>query len=298
MSSSPVRRRVLIVFNPTAGSRRQSRLRGIVEALIDAGAEVKVRDTTGPYDATHVTSECTMADWDAVAAAGGDGTLNEVINGHHAGVPPVALIPLGTGNLAALEMGIGSNPAAIARMIVEGPVRPAYAARVNDRRFLLMTGVGFDAQVVRDVSSPMKRMVGKGAYAFETLRQMVRYGFPNFDVKIDGVTHRAASMIAMKGHFYAGPYVCASGATFDTPSLHACLFENPGRFHVLRYGANMLLGCLESCSGYRVLPAQRIVIESPEDAPVQVDGDRGGNLPVVIEATAEPVPMIRMPAVA
>jgi len=292
------RRRILIVFNPAAGSRRASRLRAVVRALMDRGAEVKIRETMGPKDATEFASECTVADWDAIVAAGGDGTLNEVINGHRDGVPPVGLIPLGTANLAALEMEIGAPPATVAEMIVRGPVRPAYVGRVNERRFLLMTGVGFDAHVVRSVSSPLKRLIGKGAYALETARQMWRYGFPRFTIEIDGVARPAASVVVMKGRYYAGPYVCAADSRFDDPTLYACLFEKPGRLQVVRYAVNMLLGRLESCGGYRVMPAKRIVIDAPDDDPVQVDGDLGGRLPIVIEAAADAIPLIRMPRTA
>lgn len=296
VSATLPRRRFLIVFNPTAGSRKVSRLRAVVDALEAQDASVTIRETTGPGDASRIAAECAASDWDAIVAAGGDGTLNEVINGWCENGPPVGLIPLGTANLAALEMGIPGSPKAIARMIVHGPQQPAYVGCVNERRFLLMVGVGFDAQVVRSISTRVKRLLGKGAYLLEVMTQLWRYGFPRFDIEIDGVKKQAASLIVANGHYYAGPYVCAAAANFDQPGLFACIFENSGPFHVLRYGLNMVLGRLEAGRGYQVVPARRIVIEAPHHEPVQIDGDSGGQVPIVIEAQPAAIPLIRMPA--
>lgn len=293
VSATPRRRRILIVFNPIAGRRRNLRLRAVVEALEALGTVVTVRETAGPGDASRITSEATLSDWDAIVAAGGDGTLNEVINGWHAESPPVGLIPLGTANLAALELGIRKAPRDIARMIVDGMPQPAYVGRVNGRRFLLMTGVGFDAEVVQCVSTGVKRLIGKGAYVLEFMAQLWRYRFPGFDVEIDGVKAQAASLIVANGHYYGGPYVCAAAATFDQPGLFACIFEKPGAFHALRYGLNMVLGRLERGGFYRVLPASRIVIHAPPGEPVQIDGDPGGQVPLVIESESAAIPLIR-----
>ena len=296
VSANPKRRKFLIVFNPNAGSRKVSRLRAIVEALEGQGASVTVQHTSGPGDAMVIASACLATDWDALIAAGGDGTLNEVINGWREECPPVGLIPLGTANLAALEMAIPKSPNEIARMLVHGPQQPAYTGRVNNQRFLLMTGVGFDAKIVQSVSTRVKRLLGKGAYGLEILNQLWRYGFPRFDVEIDGVRNQAASVIIANGHYYGGPYVCAQAANFDQPGLFACVFEKSGAFNVLRYGLNMLLGRLESGGDYRVIPARRIVIHAPHREPVQIDGDLGGTVPITVEVEPAPVLLIRMPA--
>lgn len=296
VSANSKRRRLLIVFNPAAGSRKTSRLKSVVRALEASDAVVTLKETTGPGDASRIASECSSSDWDAIVAAGGDGTLNEVINGRRDDGPPVGLIPMGTANLAALEMGIGMAPESVARMIVLGPEHPAYVGRVNDRRFLLMTGVGFDAKIVQSVSKRVKRLLGKGAYVLEIMGQLWRYGFPRFDVEIDGVKTQAASLIVANGHYYAGPYVCAAAASFDQPGLFACVFEKSGSFNVLRYGLNLVCGRLESGNGYQVLAASRIVIDGPRDEPVQIDGDLGGRMPLVIEAETATIPIIRMPA--
>lgn len=292
------RKRILIVFNPMAGNRKASRLRAVVRSLEALGAAVTIRETTGPRDASRIASECPASDWDAIVAAGGDGTLNEVINGRRPDGPAVALVPLGTANLAAMEMGISPRPAKIAQMIVEGPSRPAYVGTVNETRFLLMTGVGFDAHVVQSISTRVKRLIGKGAYILEVMSQLGRYRFPQFDIEIDGVKKQAASLIVANGHYYAGPYVCAAAASFDRPGLFACLFEKTGPVNVLRYGLNMLLGRLESGAGYEVVPANRIVVETPRNEPVQVDGDSGGQVPIVVEAQSDSVPLIRVPVFA
>jgi len=193
--------RVCVVYNPTAGRRRQNRLNAVLGELGRQGAIVELLPTTAPGDAIRFAEECESADWDVLVAAGGDGTLNEVINGWQPEGPPIAVIPLGTANVAAIEIGIPSSPADIARMILEGEERPAFVAAINGRRFLLMSGIGFDAHVVDRISPRLKKLLGKAAYGLEVLRRMVYFRFPDYRVLIDGREEIAASAIIAKGHY-------------------------------------------------------------------------------------------------
>ena len=116
--------------------------------------------------------------------------------------------------------------------------RPGLA---NGRGFLVMAGAGFDAHVVANVSPRLKRLLGKGAYVLETLRQLGRFSFPRYRVTIDGTVHEAASVIVARGHFYGGRFVVAPEARLDRDELHVCLFRKGGRLQTILYA--IALGC-------------------------------------------------------
>jgi diacylglycerol kinase (ATP) len=208
--------------------------------------------------------------------------VNEVINGLTSDSPPVALIPMGTANVLAAEIGLGSRTDEIARTIVLGDARPVSLGDVNGRKFLLMAGVGFDAFVVATVSAPLKRILGKGAYVLASLSQFLKGRLPRFEMQIDGVRYEAASMVIANARFYGGRFVCAPEARMDSPVLHACLFERHGRWYVAAYAIALLLGLLHRMPGYRVLPAKHIEIRQPDGAAIQSDGDFIGLTPAQV----------------
>jgi diacylglycerol kinase (ATP) len=272
LSGHVAARNILVIHNPTSGRRRGS-LRAVITHLEEMGCHVTVHQTTCRGDAQAVTSRTTRDLYDRIAVAGGDGTVNEVINGLTPESPPVGLIPMGTANVLAAEIGLSSRPAEIARTIVLGDARPVSLGEVNGRKFVLMTGVGFDAFVVAAVSAPLKRTLGKGAYVLASLSQFLKGRLPRFEAHIDGVRYEAASVIIANARFYGGRFVCAPEARMDSDVLHVCLFERAGRFYVAIYALALLLGALHHMPGYRILPARHIEIRQPDGAAIQSDGD-------------------------
>jgi diacylglycerol kinase (ATP) len=246
------------------------------------GCRVTVHQTTGRGDAQAVTARTTSEQYDRIVVAGGDGTVNEVINGLTPSSPPVALIPMGTANVLAAEIGLSSHAAEIARTIVLGDARPVSLGDVNGRKFVLMTGVGFDAFVVATVSAPLKRILGKGAYVLASLSQFLRGRLPHFEMHVDGVRYEAASMVIANARFYGGKFVCAPEARMDSPVLHVCLFERAGRWYVAAYALALLFGVLHRMPGYRILPAKHIEIRQPDGAAIQSDGDFIGLTPAQV----------------
>ena len=273
--------RILIIHNPTSGRRRGS-LRDVIAHLEQMACRVTVHQTTGRGDAQAVASRTTSDQYDRIVVAGGDGTVNEVLNGLTPDSPPVALIPMGTANVLAAEIGLSSQAAEIARTIVLGDARPVSLGDVNGRKFVLMTGVGFDAFVVATVSAPLKRILGKGAYVLASLSQFLRGRLPHFEMHVDGVRYEAASIVIANARFYGGKFVCAPEARMDSPVLHVCLFERAGRLYVAAYALALLLGFLHRMPGYRILPAKHIEIRRPDGAAIQSDGDFIGLTPAQV----------------
>jgi YegS/Rv2252/BmrU family lipid kinase len=291
------RRRILVIYNPVAGWRSQRRYRAVLAALERLGCPVTVRETRRRGDAEALAAQATGAEFDVVAVAGGDGTVNEVVNGLKPPAPPLGIIPLGTANALALEIGLGTDAEHIARTLAECPPVPIHVGRVDGRRFVMMVGVGFDAHVVAGLRPGLKRWAGKGAYYWQILVELMRYPFPTFTVTADGEVHAAAAVVVANGHYYGGRFVCAPHARLDEPRLEVCLFERGGRWNALRYVAALAAGRLARLQDVRLVYAGRVAVEGPSGDPVQVDGDILARLPASIEVAGERI-QILAPALA
>ncbi len=301
-SSAAARRRVTVVFNPTAGRRRRERLAATLAHLDGTGCDVSLRETTARGDAERFAREAGAlrngAAVDLFVVAGGDGTINEAVNGLLAGadgtarLPSLALVPLGIANVLAQEIGLAITPEAIASTIAGGTASRAWIGRANGRCFTMMAGVGFDAHVVAGVRPRLKRMLGKGAYVLESLRQLFRFGFQRYRVIVDGRAYDAASAIVAKGHFYGGRYVCAPDARLDAPEFQVCLFERGGPWNAVRYALALAMSRLPALPDYRIVTGRVVEIDGPAGDPVQGDGDVIARLPVRIDLAPAPLSLV------
>lgn len=301
--AAPDMRRLLVIHNPTAGGRRARLLRAVVSRLEARGVNVTVKPTGKRGDAEAFAREADPGSVDAVVAAGGDGTINEVINGlaiHAAGGHPLALgiVPMGTANVLAAELGLSMDAERIATVIASGRRTLIWPALANGRVFSLMAGVGLDARVVERVDPRVKRLIGKGAYVAETLVQLATRPDHRYRVTLDdGEPQEVASVIVAKGHFYGGGFICAPDARLTEPDLHVCLFPRGGRLNALRYVWGVTAGRLARFPEYRVVTAKRVRIEGPAgdglfaDA-VQGDGDVLARLPVEITLAGWRLPVL------
>ncbi|NIA71197.1 diacylglycerol kinase family lipid kinase [Pelagibius litoralis] len=295
-------RRLLVIYNPTAGGSRRRRFEAVLADLTDLGCPMDVRPTTGPGDAGHFAAEADAAEHDLIVAAGGDGTINEVVNGlvdltEPRVRPPLAILPLGTANVLAAELGLQTVPRQIAEVIAGGAVRSvclgqARGADGQVRIFSLMAGAGFDARVVDAVDLRLKRILGKGAYVVESLRQMCRRQPPPLRVTIDGRAYEAASVVVSNGRFYAGRFLLAPEARLDEPCLHACLFRYGDPFNTLRYAVALQRGNLPVSRGFKIVTGQDIRIEGEAGAPLQADGDIVTHIPVSIRSLPDALQMV------
>ena len=288
---------MLLVFNPTAG-RRRGRLDAILRNLRARGWEVALQETTGPADATRIARE-EAGHYDVLAVAGGDGTLNEAANGLATrgsavmdAAPVLAVLPFGTANVLAHEIGLGIDEARITDAAAGGRPTQIYLGQANGRRFLLMAGVGFDAAVVAGVGTALKRQLGKGAYVWRMVVELFRYSFPVFTVTIDGVAYPCASAIVAKGHFYGGRFVCAPDAKLTDADFQVCLFLSAGRLAVLRYALALGMGRLHKLRDVKLVRGRDIRIDGPVGSPVQGDGDIIATLPATLSIVATPITVL------
>ena len=275
-------RRLLVIVNPMAGGARHAIYGRTLDGLRALGCNVAVVPTAARGDAERFARAATALRYDAVVVAGGDGTINEVVNGLAQSLLPLAVIPLGTANVLAAELGLPGRAGALARLIALAPACAVHVGEANGRRFSLMVGVGFDARVVENVNPRVKRALGKLAYVWQSIVELARYRAVEYAVEIDGRRSVAAAVVVAKGRFYGGRFRIARAARLEDPNLHVCLFARTGRWHVLRYSAALLFDRIHRLPDVRIVVAARVRIEGVEGEAAQGDGDVIGVLPLAV----------------
>lgn len=292
-------RRLLVIYNPTSGRRKRRKLERFLFHLDRLGAVVTLRETTAPRHAEALARAADPAHIDVVVVAGGDGTINEAVNGLAGSPLPLAVLPLGTANVLANELGLPRRSAALARIAAFAPARPVWPGEAmaeggagGARRFLIMAGLGFDAEVVEHLDLALKRRTGKLAYVASIFGRLRDYRPCFYRGEIDGAAVMGASLVAAKAHFYGGRFVLAPAARLEEPSLQIVVFEHAGRRAALGYMAAMSLGLLQRCRSLSVLPGKSVRLLEPAGAALQLDGDIQLRLPARIGIAPTPLKLV------
>lgn len=283
--------KALLIINPTAGQGKSAEakesLRSVLGPLL--GSIVVTKMAGDAEKAAHEAAD--GGRYDAVLVAGGDGTVNEVINGLLAGraTLPLGLIPLGTQNVLAHELGL--SPAvsleATAEMLWAGKTRAIDIGRAGERCFALMAGFGFDAQVVREVLRPVKEWIGPAAYAFATVGALARCHWSSLRLTLDDEEIRSEAylvVVANAASYAYGQIKLAPFAALDDGWLDVCVFE---RAPTQRFGfAGQLVAVLAHRHlrdpRVRYYRARRIKIVSDPPIAGQMDGETADMTPLEI----------------
>ncbi len=287
---------MIVIFNPAAGRRRASALWRVLDVLSANGMRLELAETQRAGHATELAREAAASGAKLVVAAGGDGTIAEVANGLAGSEVRLGIIPLGTANVLAHELSLPFAPHAVAAALAFGrtcTLWPGIASGPGmERLFVQMVGVGLDAQVVHELSLPLKRAIGKGAYVAQTVREMVRYTYPSLQVRLDGAEMEAASVIVTKGRLYAGRFTLAPEADATQPDFTVVLFEHNGPFAAMMYAAALPLDLLSRTPGLSFHPASRVEILGNGSVPAQADGDPAGATPISVRNAATPIRVV------
>ncbi len=274
--------RIDLIINPAAHhAPKASEIEAACGLLRDRGWEVASARTGAPEDATILASRAVDDGSNVVVACGGDGTVNEVIQALAGTATALAVIPGGTVNIWAREVGFPRDPVGAARMIDEGVRASADLGIAGERYFLLMASAGFDARVVALVGPRLKRWLGAGAYALHAVRELPRYRPPVVGLEVDGraVDLRTLMLVIGNTRLYGGVLEITPEALVDDGFLDLCSFDParpwrlPGSLWAARRGRH-----LERADVYHAR-ARQIAITTP-DLPVQVDGEPAGLTPM------------------
>jgi diacylglycerol kinase (ATP) len=290
-----VRRHILIIVNPAAGRARSSerRLGRFVAALERQGCTVVLRRAgPSPGQVERLAGQAEPG-FDAIVAAGGDGTISAVVNGLGGRAVPFGLLPLGSANVLAREIRLPRAPEALASLVASGPVSPIWPGRVGERAFVMMASAGFDSEIVAALSPELKRRVGRLAFAWGFLVRLWHCPACELTVRADGVEYRAAAVVAAKGRHYAGPFVVAPGADLAEPVLELVLLDRRGRWAMLRYATALFLGRVPRLGDIAIVRARQASVAGNRALPVQADGEIVGELPITLAVADRPLLLIR-----
>jgi YegS/Rv2252/BmrU family lipid kinase len=274
--------RVVLVFNPESGRgpAKEKMLDRALPVLARAGMKVEVRPTQRPGHATEIASLAAREGVDRLLSWGGDGTLNEVMRGLVGTKTALGILPGGTVNVFAREVGIPGSIEAAAAVFVGGEVRRIPVGLAADRPFLLMTGIGLDAEVVRRLKAGLKHALGAAAFWLDGLRLLASYSMPTIRVRSEGREVEGSGVIAGKTRRYGPRYFITPEARLEEPLLHVVVFRGRTRRDYLRFLAGVVFR--RHLRFYDVVSwkTSALSVEADSKVPYQIDGEFAGETPV------------------
>lgn len=278
-----MRRRFLVLVNPTAGVKGRGLLPRVAAALERRGAEAVIEAPPRAADMRRRAAEAAAAGaFDAIVAAGGDGTFREVSIGALGTTMPVGLIPLGNGNVLAHDLGLGRDPERIADVLMEGGTSDLAGGLANGEPFFLMAGAGFDARVAARLNRRLQNRLGSLAYVPPVTAAIL--GAPDrLRVTVDGLEHEAGWVVVSNARHYAGAFELVRGTDVLEPGLHAVLFPPRGRTALVGGLLSLAVGRLHRRRDVAIIPCRRVEVHADRPVPVEIDGDPFAATPLVIE---------------
>jgi diacylglycerol kinase (ATP) len=267
--------RAVIVYNPNArNAPKFDRLCAAASSMAAEGWQVDITITEAVEHALDIAREAATVGTSVVFACGGDGTINEVANGLARTDTALAVLRGGMGNVFAKEFGISRAPEAALRVLAEGERHRFDLGCANQRYFLLMAGIGFDADVVRFVPRKPKRLLGSTSYAIWGIWDLFRYRARDVELKLDGVERWAKLYWLLLGNTrsYGGILNITGQARVDDGLLDAYVFEGGGPGWLAATAARLALHRQDGGRGVTFQCAREVQVVTP-GIPVQVDGE-------------------------
>ena len=286
--------RLALLCNPVSGKGRGRRLAPrLTDALKGGDHRVDVYWTTGPGDAREWT-RANAGEYDRILVVGGDGTLNEVLNGFEDPTrTPIAQLATGTANLLAHDLNLPRDPEGAARLLQTGTIRQIDMGQAGDRRFMLVLSAGFDAMVTQDIKQNRSSTLGYLGYTRPILRVLRDYRPPRISVHVD---HQPAVegqlVIVSNTRNYGGLFTMADRARCDSGHLDVCVLRNASLAGLVKAGVAGLTGGLSRREDVAYLTGRRIRIDAAEAVPVEIDGDHAGTTPIEVELRPATVPIV------
>jgi diacylglycerol kinase (ATP) len=298
--------RAILIQNPTAGQGDwQEQIRAALSTFERAGWEIELRETTGQGDATRFAKEAVAEGRDIVVVAGGDGTVNEALQGlaeqtHTA----LAVLPGGTVNVWATELGV-TDEQDIAARIVAGQRRRIDIGRVNDRYFMMMASVGFDSETSALVSETpelkkVKRRVGPLAYALAAAHTLRTFRGRRLLLEVDGrsVRRRALMVIVGNTRLYGGIAQITYQARADDGLLDLCVLTGQGPLDLARRFVSVMLRRQRQDDDIVYRKVRRVTINTVDTTRplrVQADGEDIGETPITLDVLPAALDVIVFP---
>jgi diacylglycerol kinase (ATP) len=316
-----------LIYNPYSGQVVvRHELDEVVALLNRCGWSVTLRETSRPLEATELARSAVNRGAKVVIAAGGDGTVNEVANGLLNTDVALGVLPVGTTNSWALQMGIPAlNPMLpstkvakliadleeriarplpanyyrkvlldATRMLVEGRTIAVDVGKLSGRYFLMWAGIGLDAAVLESISLKEKRALGSWAYVFTAIGSGYRYSRTDVWLKLDGEVVKTSTPLIVVSNIqlYGGVMAIGAKACVNDGKLDVCVFKGDGFFTFVQHAMNVLSHRHLQDPKIEYYQCSEIVVESACSLPVHIDGNPFTKTPVTIHTVPSSLKVI------
>ena len=252
----------------------------MLEQISRLAGNAVVRMTSGRGVARALAGSAAREGFATVVAAGGDGTINEVVNGIGESEIALGILPIGTMNVFATELALPSgNLQKCWDIIRSGHVREIDLPMADGRYFVQLAGIGLDAQVVQQTSSDLKRSIGPLSYLI-SIAQVAARKPPRLAVEHEGGTLEGSFVLIGNGRFYGGPFVVFKNAQIDDGLLDVIVCKNVSYLDIVRYLHAAIFGEHINLPDVEYFQTRRVAVRSEEEVPVEMDGEVIGSLPM------------------
>src|SRR5437016_6971864 len=268
----------LVILNPAADSERALRKRGQVESL---ARDCVVCATTRTGEAELIARRGVEEGFEKIVAAGGDGTINEVVNGLAGASVALGLLPIGTMNVFATELGLPIHDLEFCWRIIEGnSTRSVDLPKANQKFFVQLAGVGLDAQVVKETSSQLKRNFGPLSYLISAAQVAARQPPRLFIQSEDASIDEGSFVLVGNGRLYGGPFPFFKHAVLDDGLFDVVAFKRLGYLEIIKYLQDVVFSSDIRVPEVEYFQTPHLRITSDQDVPVELDGELVGICPV------------------
>lgn len=271
---------IVVIYNPVAGIRTAGKIERIRVCLAAKGFEFRILQTKGTGDAVLMARYAAASKAEAVIAVGGDGTIHEVANGLAGSRTPMLVIPGGTGNVLALELGLPASPEECLSLLAEGETISVPLGTANNRYFVLLGSAGFDAEVLERMTHRQKNYLGIIAYILAGARHFLRkhpslwLDFPNRE-RIE-----AQTVFIVRGKKYGGNFTLAPDGNIKKKAFQAVILLRKGKMAMAKFAIDLLLKKHTLSKDVLIRETTSVTIRSAIPSAAQVDGEYIGSLPV------------------
>lgn len=282
---------ICVIFNPAAGGGKAKQLRQLLDST---AGKCALKPTSAPGAGRRLAAEAVREGHDLIVAAGGDGTLNEVLNG--IGDMPdgfaraaLAILPVGTLNVCARELGIPTNLQQAWKVIQQGRQtrldlpQVDFAIDGEERRqyFVQLAGAGLDARAIEQVDLNLKKKIGPLAYVVAGLKAM-QGPQPIITVTWGSESAQGELVLLGNGRFYGGQFILFPKADLRDGLLDVCVFSRVRWSDLVLRGWGLLRQKLFAQSGVKYFQTPSLTLTSPTCVPFQAEGDNCGHLPATV----------------
>ncbi|MDZ7799033.1 MAG: diacylglycerol kinase family protein [Patescibacteria group bacterium] len=269
-------KKFLLIFNPAANMGRAAKMIPLVEEFFNKWKiNYHLAVTKRPYEAENIAREKANK-YDIIVVLGGDGTINEVVNGLIGKNVVLAIVPLGSGNDFAKALGLKKKLKDNLEIILMGQEKKVDIGQVNQRYFVNVLGIGFDALVAQEMFARPRFLKGLPVYFYSLLKALKKYNFINVKIISEKNIKKEKELLMLaiaNGNFFGGGFKITPRASIVDGFFDICLVEKMTRGYLLKNISKLIKGIHHELPEVNFFQSKNLVIESKKELPVEYDGE-------------------------